>query len=52
MLKLSGHNASKYRGDFLDYLQLEGKGVFTVNGYDSDVLEKKREELRRFGASL
>ncbi len=41
-----------YQGDFLDYLQLEGMGVFTVNGYDPDVLEKKREELRRFGASL
>ena len=41
-----------YQGDFLDYLQLEGMGVFTVNGYDPDVLEKKREELRGFGASL
>jgi hypothetical protein len=41
-----------YRGDFLDYLQLEGMGVFTTNGYDPGVPEAKLEELRAFGTSL
>ena len=41
-----------YQGDFLDYLQLEGMGVFTTNGYDPGVSEAKLEELRAFGASL
>ena len=41
-----------YRGDFLDYLQLEGMGVFTTNGYDPGVSGAKLEELRAFGASL
>ena len=41
-----------YRGDFLDYLQLEGMGVFTTNGYDPGVPEAKLEELRVFGTSL
>ena len=41
-----------YQGDFLDYLQLEGMGVFTTNGYDPGVPEAKLEELRAFGASL
>ena len=41
-----------YQGDFLDYLELEDMGVYTTNGYDPGVAESKREELRRFGASL
>ena len=41
-----------YQGDFLDYLQLEGMGVFTTNGYDPGVSGAKLEELRAFGASL
>ena len=41
-----------YKGDFLDYLQLEDMGVFTTHGYDPGVSEEKLEELRRFGASL
>ena len=41
-----------YQGDFLDYLQLEGMGVFTTNGYDPGVPGAKLEELRAFGASL
>jgi multimeric flavodoxin WrbA len=41
-----------YQGDFLDYLQLEGMGVFTTNGYDPGVPGAKLEELRVFGASL
>lgn len=41
-----------YRGDFLDYLKLEGMGVFTTNGYDPGVPAEKLEELRRFGAGL
>ena len=41
-----------YRGDFLDYLQLEAMGVFTTHGYDPRVPEEKLKELRRFGASL
>ena len=41
-----------YRGDFLDYLQLEDMGVYTSHGYDPVVPEEKLEELRRFGESL
>ena len=41
-----------YKGDFLDYLQLEDMGVFTTHGYDPGVSEEKLEELRKFGASL
>lgn len=41
-----------YKGDFLDYLQLEDMGVFTTHGYDPGVPEEKLDELRRFGASL
>jgi multimeric flavodoxin WrbA len=41
-----------YQGDFLDYLQLEGMGVFTANGYDPGVPEERLEELKAFGASL
>ncbi len=41
-----------YQGDFLDYLKLEGMGVFTTNGYGSGVPEEKLEELRAFGALL
>ena len=41
-----------YQSDFVDYLQLEGMGVFTTSGYDPGVPEEKLEELRRFGASL
>ena len=40
-----------YKGDFLDYLQLEDMGAFTIHGYDPGVSEEKLEELRRFGAS-
>ena len=38
-----------YQGDFLDYLGLEGMGVFTVNG---EVSAEKLEELQKFGANL
>ena len=41
-----------YKGDFLEYLQLEDMGVFTTQGYDPGVSEEKLEELRRFGESL
>lgn len=41
-----------YQGDFLDYLGLEGMGVFTTNGYAPSLTEAKRDELRQFGASL
>ena len=41
-----------YKGDFLDYLQLEDMGVFTTHGYDPGVSGEKLEELRRFGESL
>ena len=41
-----------YKGDFLDYLGLEGMGVFTTNGYDPGVLEEKLDEIRKFGAFL
>jgi len=40
-----------FKGDFLDYLGLENMGVFTAHGSENKS-EKKREELRAFGASL
>ena len=48
------HDAAmlSYNGDFLDYLGLEGMGIFTTNGYDPGVPEEKLEELRRFGETL
>ena len=36
----------------LDYLGLEGMGVYTTQGYDPGVPAEKLEELRAFGASL
>ena len=41
-----------YQGDFLDYLGLEGMGVFTTQGYDPGVKAEKQAEIRRFGESL
>ncbi len=41
-----------YQGDFLDYLKLEGMGVFTTQGYDPGVKAEKLEEIRKFGESL
>ena len=38
-----------YKGDFIDYLGLEGLGVFTSFG---DVSQEKLDELRAFGESL
>lgn len=38
-----------YCGDFVDYLQLEGMGMFTSNG---EMTEEKLAELRAFGRSL
>lgn len=40
-----------YQGDFLDYLGLEGMGVFTASG-DENGSAAKLKELRDFGASL
>ncbi len=40
-----------YRGDFVDFLLMEGMGVFTVHG-GSGVPEETLAELRQFGASL
>ena len=40
-----------YEGDFLDYLKLEGMGIFTSFGKQNKSPEKL-EELRAFGASL
>lgn len=40
-----------YQGDFLDYLGLEGMGVYTAYGYENGSNEKL-EEIRKFGASL
>lgn len=40
-----------YRGDFLDYLGLEGMGVFTAHGGENGSAEKLNE-LRKFGASI
>ena len=41
-----------YKGDFQDYLGLEGMGVFTVQAYDPGVPESKLEEIRYFGKTL
>ena len=41
-----------YKGDFVDYLGMEGMGVFTTFGYDPEVPEEKLEEIRKFGAFL
>lgn len=41
-----------YDGDFVDYLDLEGLGIFTHQGYDPGVPFEKLEELRTLGASL
>ena len=41
-----------YHGDFLDYLKLEGMGVFTTNGYDPGVPQEKLAEIKAFGACL
>ena len=38
-----------YKGDFLDYLDLEDMGIFSVYGECSD---EKLEEIKVFGASL
>ena len=43
--------AYPFKGDFLDYLGLENMGVFKAYGSENKS-EKKREELREFGASL
>lgn len=40
-----------YHGDFLDYLGLEGMGVFTAYGAENGSLAKLKE-LRSFGMSL
>ncbi|MCI8443560.1 MAG: flavodoxin family protein [Provencibacterium sp.] len=40
-----------YQGDFLDYLGLEGMGVFTAHGAENGSA-KKLAELRAFGGSL
>ena len=41
-----------YDGDFLDYLGLEGLGIYTTYGYDPGVPVEKLNELRALGASL
>ncbi|MBQ8094280.1 MAG: flavodoxin family protein [Clostridia bacterium] len=41
-----------YQGDFVGYLGLEDRGVFTVHGYDPGVPDEKLEEIRAFGAGL
>ena len=55
-LEASGHEYHaamfSYQGDFLDYLGLEGLGVFTTNGYDPGVPEEKLDEIRQFGMGL
>ena len=40
-----------YQGDFLDYLGLEGMGVFTAHGSENGS-EVKLDELKKFGLSL
>lgn len=40
-----------FRGDFLDYLDLENMGVFTAHGVENGS-KKKLEELKAFGTSL
>ena len=41
-----------YRGDFLNFLGLEDKGVITAQAYAPGLPEDKLEEIRRFGLSL
>ena len=41
-----------YEGDFLDYLGLEGLGIFTTQGYDPGVPVEKLNALRARGAGL
>lgn len=41
-----------YKGDYLDYLGLEDKGVITAQAYAPGLPEKKLKEIRRFEASL
>ncbi len=41
-----------YHGDFIDYLKLQGMGVFTVQSYDPGVPAEKLEELKAFGEHL
>ena len=48
---LSSGSPEMYEGDFLDYLKLEGMGIFTSFGKQNKSPEKL-EELRAFGASL
>jgi multimeric flavodoxin WrbA len=38
-----------YRGDFLDYLQLEDMGVFTTHGYDPGVPEESWRNFAGLG---
>lgn len=40
-----------YQGDFLDYLGLEGMGVFTAHGGENGSAAKLKE-IREFGMSL
>ena len=40
-----------FQGDFLEYLGLEGMGIFTAYGKENGSVEKSKE-LRDFGASL
>lgn len=40
-----------YQGDFLEYLGLEGMGIFTAYGKENGSVEKSKE-LQDFGASL
>lgn len=41
----------EYQNSFLDYLQLEDKGIFTAFGKQNKSVEKQ-SELRKFGQSL
>ena len=41
-----------YEGDFLDYLELEGLGIYTTFGYYPGVPVEKLDSLRELGASL
>lgn len=43
--------ACSYQGDFLDYLGLEGMGIFTAHGDENGSIEKLKE-LYDFGANL
>ena len=40
-----------FKGDFLDYLNLENMGVYTAHGYENGS-DKKLKELEAFGQSL